>query len=190
LSSIAPRARGKRYLAVGPMLTSALGALPASLAGSHWRRATAFLAALLLFGLLGTKFLAAGSRGQRSSDDRMPALRAHALLASRVEQRAIVRAAPPPAQRAIHTARVATVTHPHPRAARPIVRLRGAEPPPVEATPAPSHEPPPVEASQAPSAEPRPVEASQAPPERSPAVAAAAAQTPASSNAQFAYLGQ
>jgi hypothetical protein len=177
LSSIAPSACGKRYLAIGPLLTSALGALPATLAGSHWRRATASLAALLLLALLGTKFLAAGSRGQRSSDDRMPALRAHAQLASRVGRRAIVRAAPRPVQRAIHTTRVATATHPHPRAARTIVRIRGPEPPPVEA-------------SQPPSPEPRPVEASQASPARSTAVAAAAAHAPVSSNAQFAYLGR
>jgi hypothetical protein len=190
LSSIAPWARGKRYLAVGPLLTSALGAHAAGLAGSHWRRAAAFLAALLLFAVLGTKFLAVGSRGQRSSDDQMPALRAHAQLASRVGRRAIVRPARRHLQRAIHTTRVATVTHPDPRTARPIVRIRGPELQPVEATPAPSHEPPPVEASQAPSAEPRPVEASQAPPARSPAVAAAAAHAPAPSNAQFAYLGQ
>jgi hypothetical protein len=149
----------------GSLLPSAVGALSANLAGTSWRRGTLLLATLLLFALLGTRFLAANDRRQRPSHDRVLARTVRVQLATRISPRPIVHHAALPVQQAVATRRPPRGVRARRRAARQVDRISNPEPAPVEVTSAPSQD-------------------------RPAATAATAMHAPASSSGQFAYLGQ
>jgi hypothetical protein len=154
-----------RAFGIRSLLASALYVLPANVAGTTWRRGTVLFATLLLFALLGTRFLTAGDRRQRSSHDRVLARTVRVQLATRIPPRPIVQRAALPVRQVVGTRPAPRGVRTRRRAARPVDRIRNPEPPPVEATPAPSQD-------------------------RPAAVAATAAHAAASSGGQFAYLGQ
>jgi hypothetical protein len=159
--AVPPLERTRGRVNVRPLVAAAICAFPPSLAGLPWRRASAIVAGLLLFVLLGMRLFASSDRRAQSTDHRALARTTHAQVAA---QRRAGRNLPVP-RRAFHSARKPGARHSRPRGARHRARARKANAAPL-ATVADQHA------------------------HQSQAGDAPATTTARSANGQFAYLGQ